>query len=166
MRFWKITEPSLFEKAQILFDRVLEGANKNHKIWEEIVPFKFHEVYTQNGFNLCATVVGVVPADQNAELPVGWRRSKDRGVIPDGRRKEGRVAQRTINDSTVQVAYTAVHNLLGVHERYGRFTIPQILRSVDKTEFYAVLDDKYDLKADTRLEEVTRSYVETKLEEA
>lgn len=164
MRIWKVVDPERAKSLNDLIDKVNEGSKNNIKIWEDIAPFEFTEFYSHGGFNICGQIDGVIPVERDIDLPVGWRRTKDRGVIPDGRRKEGKEALRRIEQETIYIGYKEIHKAIRLNDPgFGRFNIPQVRRSKDGTEVFAALDGKHDLEGNSNFEEVTISYLNSRL---
>lgn len=165
MRIWKIIDSATHDKGMQLYADIQAATEHNKKVWQTIVPFKWESYYAnEGGFNLPDSVYGVIPEDKDAELPKGWKWSKDRGVVPDGRYKEGKKAAEYIQTSEIQIGYTTIFKkLLITDPHFSRFKIPRLYPSKDGTEIYVCLDDKIELEEDTRFEEVTISYVNSKL---
>lgn len=164
MRIWKVIDPVKIEIVRALVQEIKAGSKSNVELWENLAPFEFTQYYRGSTFNKCNSVAGVVPADENVELPKGWLKTKDRGVVPNGRTKEGKELQREIDTNTVQIPYFRIYYAAGLKDRdAGRFTIPGVYEAADGTEVYVSLDSKHDLSKDKNFEEVTQSYVEEKI---
>lgn len=164
MRIWKVTEPGRAEAVIKLVEKIAEGSVNNRDLWSRLAPFTFKQYYGTEGFNLCGTISGLVPEDENQDLPKGWIFSKDRGVIPNGRTKEGKEILRKLDSETVQVYFGEVYKAIRLAKtEFSRFGIPQVRVSKDGKEAYVMLDEKYDLEGNQNFEEVTISYVNSKL---
>lgn len=166
MRLWKINDSELFKAVNEVYDRILKGSQANLQAWKDTVPFKWSNYYHRPAnFNLCTGVYGVLP-EEGETVPKGWRMSKDRGVVPDERTKEG----KELAGRLAEQHFVSFEELLEAADIDGGgsmrgMAIPKVYRSGDGSELYIQAGENSSVETDPRYEEVTQSYVERRLRE-
>ncbi len=117
----------------------------------------------EEGFSLVPSYFAFKPIE-NMETPKGWKSVKDKQeyLHPDKRTKEGKELSIKLLNLPI-LLYMQVYDILGLPDnRSGRFIVPNIYISEDKTEVYLKIDSDFEL-SEIDYEEVTLTYVNKKL---
>lgn len=167
MRIYKIINTDKITAAKDFLVECDKQTEANYEtIRNEITPFEWESWFGySSGFSLLPRFTGFKPEPPLKEVPKGWKPYKDEPsvLVPNGRTKIGREAAKKLRNLP-NWHYPKIYQVLSIKEQdhVGRFTIPELRITEDKSEVFLITDDRVKLdKAD--FEEVTQTYVEEKL---
>lgn len=166
MRLYKIIDEKRKQDAVEFYNHLEEQRVANNKeILANITCFEWDQYLGyQGGLQLLPTYTGFFPKQKLKQPPQGWKFHKDHSdcIMPDKRTKEGKRIAKQL-DELVNYRFHTIYDKLNIIVHHnGRFTIPGLIMSHDKSEIYLKLDAKVELKKKD-FEEVTLTYVKEKI---